>query len=882
MILSLQHNSPKVNQTGHNFKGLSFIYIQVFSFIFLSSVAQKNSVVRSENPTWITSIMPDYTYKQPENATAGSFCLLINEQDNIVTEETYIQFAIKLLNNDGLQEFSDIQITFDPTYQKLHLNSLKIIRDGHVKEILVEQPYKLIQREENLERHIYDGRISAVFNLKDTRIGDIIEYSYTLEGFNPLYRPHYSNYLTFGYSVPVARIYKQIVAPVDNDLRFVFLNGCPPFDSIRSARLIHYSWDLRNVPQKLTDINIPEWYNPYPEVIISDFLSWEEVANWSSNLYKLNPSETAEINLMTIALFGKKLHGDSSIIKIIRFVQDEIRYLGFENGLNNMKPELPVHVLKQRYGDCKAKSLLLAEMLKTYGLDAAPMLVHTVNGYRLNQVLPSPDFFNHCVVHLNHRGMSFNIDPTLSFQGGDLLHLYFPNYYKGLVLKPGEKYLTDIPTPAYTSVESVETYTLNSIGKGGKFEVATTYTGCDADNERYYLANNDLNSIQQNYLNFYSNLFPTIKNSSDITYTDARDIVNILTVKESYTIDSLWEKLKDTKTGISFSVYPLSLKNYLVVDKSPNRTMPYAVNYPLDYYHKTILVLPEEWNINEDEVNLSSDAFEYNYNVHYNHEVATITHHYKTLKPFISAEDVNKWVVDHDKIHENLWYSLTYNPSLANKENKLSLIPILISLVVIALTIYLGIRLINIVTATSKDPDQKPLEIGGFLIFLAFGLVISPILLIKNFYFPPTHFNGSIYERMLLNPASNKEFLTGVLLFLELIYNSALIVFSVIITILFFRRRDIFPKTMIWYQGITLVFFIIDNLMANQISPEVFHGSGGQSNITGIYRSILSAVIWIPYLLTSNRVKQTFTIPGRSKPDMGKLKEGEKNPQLID
>ena len=72
-------------------------------------------------------------------------------------------------------------------------------------------------------------------------------------------------------------------------------------------------------------------------------------------------------------------------------------------------------------------------------------------------------------------------------------------------------------------------------------------------------------------------------------------------------------------------------------------------------------------------------------------------------------------------------------------------------------------------------------------------------------------------------------------------------------------RRDIFPKVMIGYLACNFALVLFDYFLTDQI-PSV---SLSDDNSAGneIFRSIVAAAIWIPYLLKSERVKQTFTKP---------------------
>ena len=85
---------------------------------------------------------------------------------------------------------------------------------------------------------------------------------------------------------------------------------------------------------------------------------------------------------------------------IVRFVQDDVRYVGVEIGENSHRPHTPAWVLDRGFGDCKDKSLLLVSLLRAAGLEAWPSLVHASAGQRLPKSTPSPDVFNHAIVQV--------------------------------------------------------------------------------------------------------------------------------------------------------------------------------------------------------------------------------------------------------------------------------------------------------------------------------------------------------------------------------------------------------------------------------------------------------------------------------------------------
>ena len=72
---------------------------------------------------------------------------------------------------------------------------------------------KVIQQETELDRHIYDQSLSAILLLEDIRKGDIIEYSYTIKGFNTIFKGRYADVYDVGFTVPVYNLYYKMVVP---------------------------------------------------------------------------------------------------------------------------------------------------------------------------------------------------------------------------------------------------------------------------------------------------------------------------------------------------------------------------------------------------------------------------------------------------------------------------------------------------------------------------------------------------------------------------------------------------------------------------------------------------------------------------------------------
>ena len=155
------------------------------------------------------------------------------------------------------------------------------------------------------------------------------------------------------------------------------------------------------------------------------------------------------------------------------------------------------------------------------------------------------------------------------------------------------------------------------------------------------------------------------------------------------------------------------------------------------------------------------------------------------------------------------------------------------------------------------NTDRHLKGIGGWLILVAFGIIISPLVIIIQ-VFPL--YRGLIADgtlKALMTPGSQ---VFNPLLFsitvTEMLANGALVAAWIFLAVLFFSKKQLFPKLYIGVMLFTLIFLILDALVIKAAFPdlEVFD----PETVNGIVRGIIAASIWIPYMLKSKRVKLTF------------------------
>ena len=175
-----------------------FIVAALFSFSILE--AQDKRVKIEKLSPWITINSINYNSTQLDHeAEDGYVDLAYEKQVNLQLQSTFRRKAIKIISEAGVQNGSEISIKFDPSYEQLIFHNIQVIRVNEVFDKLQREKIKVIQQETELDRHIYDQSLSAILLLEDIRKGDIIEYSYTIKGFNTIFKGRYADVYDVGY-----------------------------------------------------------------------------------------------------------------------------------------------------------------------------------------------------------------------------------------------------------------------------------------------------------------------------------------------------------------------------------------------------------------------------------------------------------------------------------------------------------------------------------------------------------------------------------------------------------------------------------------------------------------------------------------------------------
>jgi hypothetical protein len=305
-----------------------------------------------KQPNWITITKVDY-FKTNLDAGAedGYSDLDYEKQVSLEHQAVYYKKVIHILSEAGIQDQSQISVDFDPSFQTLAFHSVKIIRGAESINQLKLSKFKTIQQEKELNRFIYDGSLTAVLFLEDVRKDDIIEYSYTLKGFNPIFKNRYADVYLTQFTVPFYQVFYKLIVPQSRNItvKNTLTTLLPKVET--SANETSYEWTLNEILPLRLDENLPSWYDCYPAVMVSEFKSWKEIVDWALELFPFPATIPANMQKKIQEIKTKHATVEDQVAAALRFVQDDIRYMGVEMGVSSHKPHAPAQIFNQRYGD---------------------------------------------------------------------------------------------------------------------------------------------------------------------------------------------------------------------------------------------------------------------------------------------------------------------------------------------------------------------------------------------------------------------------------------------------------------------------------------------------------------------------------------------------
>jgi transglutaminase-like putative cysteine protease len=817
-------------------------------------------------PAWVEWAAPEAkTAIKSDQESGGQVLTLFDTQVNAAKTEAFVHVVKEITTEAGVQSGANLEFTWDPSFQELIIHQITIQRGTERMDRLDPAKFKIIQQETDLNRQIYNGALSALLFLEDVRLGDRIEYAYTVRGENPSLQGRYLDTFILGLAVPIQHRRIRLLWPEERELNFQ-VHGTIVEPEVRThGGVKEYIWDLREVPAVVVEDQLPSWFQAYPWIQVSEFTSWAQVATWAAGLYVTTNLDAPELTEEIANLRHPGATAEQNVQGALEFTQKDIRYLGIEFGPNSYHPTDPVTVLRRRFGDCKDKAFLLCTLLRGLGYEATPVLVATGFRHTLPDLLPAPHDFDHVIVRVIADGATYWLDPTCSYQRGPITQRYLPEYSFGLLVQPGEMELTPVP---FTDAGAPETVTTEIFRVGGQkaptqLSATSTFKGFDAEWMRAVLTSGGRERLAKSYLNDYAQRYPGVMPAAPMVIEDSPDS-DMLTVSHTYSITNFWVLSAD-KQRYNCQFYPLGIHTWITKPTTAVRSMPMELSFPRRRSIQTRIDLPREFKLSNYTNTIAGPAAELRVKRAYRGQTVWLDYEYTALTNFVPVSLTAEHLKSLDQMENALGYSLNWqNMDNVGSTSQFNW-PIFLLGMIYAGMLSTGAGLLCrrqcrlLSAAASAQPpllDQKLSGLGGWLILVGIGLVCGPLRLLAIM----SHSLGafSLWKwHALTNPGGvSYNPVWGPLLTLELLGQITILILNLFVLVLFFQKRRIFPRWFIALLVLNAIFILGDTIGVQFVKASSLALTMDLSR--NLVQVFIGCGIWIPYMCLSRRVKTTF------------------------
>lgn len=497
----------------------------------------------------------------------------------------------------SLGVLGQFDIAFQPDYQRVQLHRLVLLRGKQTIDKLASADIRFLQRERSLEQGVYDGSVTAQIVTTDVRVGDTLEIEYTVLGQNPVFAGHLIESAQIDFPGPVQLRRVTLDVPKDAPLAYrLHGNGAgqaPAWTTQERDGRRRERAEMRNLAPVIGEAGVPFDAHQFRWLQVSDFRSWSEVNAWALDLFSASTPAAVLAEPLRTARAAKTR--EEAVVRVLEYVQNEIRYLSVSLGENSHRPFPPATVLERGYGDCKDKSLLAVTMLRALGVEADPVLVATYATKGLSAMLPSPTLFDHAIVRVRVDGKTYFLDPTRLGQHGALERMGQAHGGREvLVVNAGVTALETIPQPARELLTSKrkETALVTDWRKPAEFLTRTDAAGVEAEVLRVQLDRMSKQELHKAYEGALIKRYPDARLVGEPIIKDDRQR-NTLSIETRHSIASL---LTATAAGgWDVSYVPANLTELFAPPGNAQRSFPLAVPaFPRAFEYELELVLPAD------------------------------------------------------------------------------------------------------------------------------------------------------------------------------------------------------------------------------------------------------------------------------------------------
>jgi transglutaminase-like putative cysteine protease len=238
-----------------------------------------------------------------------------------------------------------------------------------------------------------------------------------------------SGYIFTSY-IPHVKANYTIKASKDVEIQYEVFNdpgNTIKFQKVEKGNNVTYEWTAENVEELRVEEGSPSirYYAPHVVCYVKSYKGKSAVHEvlpdvkglyrWYYSLIRGEVDETPseEVASVVKAIKSKYSREEDIVREVFYWVQDNIRYIAFEDGMRGFIPHKASYTCEKKYGDCKDMANLIVGMLHAADIKAYPTWIGTRNlPYKYSSV-PTPLSDDHMIAtYISSSGDHYFLDAT--------------------------------------------------------------------------------------------------------------------------------------------------------------------------------------------------------------------------------------------------------------------------------------------------------------------------------------------------------------------------------------------------------------------------------------------------------------------------------------
>lgn len=344
---------------------------------------------------------------------------LFDEQTLIDGDKSieYVDSASTISTPEQLNRFGTLSMSWQPQHGDLTVHRIEILRGGQRIDLLKNGlGFTVLRREAGLESQIIDGRLTAVRQIEGLRIGDVLRMAFSVSVADSLLGGKaQTGILLIPKPTKIGFGRARLVWPKAQNIAWkVMMPGIAEKPKAIAGGRMELSVPMPVVAMPELPKDAPARFRSIPVISATTFAGWGEVSSVMAPLYRTEGTIAEGSDLAKAVDAIAAAHADpvARLAAALRMAQSDVRYQLIALGTGNYQPQAPAQTWAIRYGDCKAKTLLLLAALQRMGIKAEPVLANSQHGGLIPTLLPAAQAFDHVLVRAEVAGESFWLDGT--------------------------------------------------------------------------------------------------------------------------------------------------------------------------------------------------------------------------------------------------------------------------------------------------------------------------------------------------------------------------------------------------------------------------------------------------------------------------------------